>query len=109
MEVRLIQTITDAEKEATEQKAQAAAKAELLAVQAEEKARTTRAASAEVCKAYTDTQLRLAVSRGEKFYADEIAKAHEDAARTVDKAKANEEIPVSGIVSRIVSGKEERA
>lgn len=108
MKENLIQTITDAESEVSEVKRQAAAQAETYIAQAEEKARSIGKTSAEACKGYTETQLRLATVKGEKYYAEQIAAAEAEAAAAVESAGKNAEIAVSGIVGRIVFGKEDR-
>lgn len=102
MNTELIETITGAERQAAQEKERAAAQAELLVKEAENKAKNVLSASAEVCKAYQDTQLRLASSQSEKNYAEELRKARAEAEETAKEALKNAEISVSGIIKRIV-------
>ena len=62
-----------------------------------------------VCKAYSETQIRLATAQSEKRYEEEIEKAEKFAAEQVRNAAAASEISVSGIVRRIVNGEGENA
>lgn len=104
MNTELIETITGAERQAAQEKEYAAAQAELLIKEAETKAKNTLSASAEVCKAYSETQLRLATSQSEKRYDEELKKARAEAEEIAREALKNAEISVSGIVKRIVDG-----
>ena len=104
MKTELIETITDAERQAAQEKERAAAQADLLVKEAEDRAKNTLSASADVCKAYSETQLRLAASQCEKRYAEELKKARAEAEETAKEALKNAEISVSGIIKRIVDG-----
>ncbi len=106
MKTELIEAITNAEREVALEKEEAAKQAETLTAQAEEKAKTTREAGAGVCKAYAETQIRLATAKSEKLYADEIKKARAEAESEAAVAVKNADVPVSGIVKRIIDGEE---
>lgn len=109
MKAQIIEAITEAEKQAAYEKESAVAQAELLQREAEVRAKNTITASAGVCKAYSETQIRLATAQSEKRYEEEIEKAEKFAAEQVRNAAADSEIPVSGIVKRIVNGEEVNA
>ena len=109
MKAQIIEAITEAEKQAAYEKESAVAQAELLQREAEVRAKNTITARAGVCKAYSETQIRLATAQSEKRYEEEIEKAEKFAAEQVRNAAADSEISVSGIVRRIVNGEEENA
>lgn len=109
MNAQIIEAIKDAEKQADYEKESAEAKSELLQREAEVRAKNTLTANAGVCKAYSETQLRLANAQSEKRYGEEIEKAKKLALEQVKSAAENSEISVSRIVRRIVEGEKEEA
>ena len=109
MNAQIIEAIKDAEKQADYEKESAVAQSELLQREAEVLAKNTLTANAGVCKAYSETQLRLANAQSEKRYGEEIEKAKKLALEQVKSAAENSEISVSRIVRRIVEGEKEEA
>ena len=105
-EADLLALMEEEAAEAYNAEKEAAKQAETLTAQAEEKAKTTREAGAGVCKAYAETQIRLATAKSEKLYADEIKKARAEAESEAAGAVKNADVPVSGIVKRIIDGEE---
>ena len=109
MNAQIIEAIKAAEKQAAYEKESAVAQSELLQREAEVRAKNTLSASAGVCKAYAETQMRLANAQSEKRYGEEIEKAKKLAAEQVKNAADDSEISVSKIVQRILSGEKEEA
>lgn len=104
MEKTLIEKIKDAEKEAAEEKEQYVKEAERLISEAEENAKRSLETNAEVCKAYYETQIRLANVNSEKAYKEEIKRVQEECASAVENAVKSAATEVSGIVDRIIGG-----
>ncbi len=104
MNTQIIEAIKTAEKQAAYEKESAVAQSELLQREAEVRAKSSLAANAGVCKAYAETQIRLANAQSEKRYGEEIEKAKKLAAEQVRKAAKESEISVSKVVQRIVNG-----
>lgn len=109
MNAQIIEAIKTAEKQAAYEKESAVAQSELLQREAEVRAKNTLSASAEVCKAYAETQMKLVNAQSEKRYDEEIEKAKKLAAEQVKNAADGSEISVSKIVRRILSGEKEKA
>ena len=106
MKTELIATITDAERQAAQEKERAAAQADRLVKDAESKAKNALSASADVCKAFFETQIRLATAQSEKRYAEELKQAGEAAEARSREALKNADVSVSGIVQRVVYGED---
>lgn len=100
---QLVQSITDAEKQASQIKEDAARCAQEIVASAEGVAAEKAKTSAALCKAYQDSQLNAAEAAAQKEYEKEI-KNHQDKAEQFVSKVLTESDVVSEIVRRIVDG-----
>jgi len=100
----MIQAITEAEEKAAAMKADATLRAETIVAEAERKAAETEKNARAVCKAYTTTQMKLALQNAEAQYTADVAKAAADAKAKSQTIMQNVDATVARIVGRIVSG-----
>lgn len=100
----IIKSITEAEAQAAELKAEALKKAAEIAVRAEARASELEKTSEEVCKAYRETQLKAAEADAEKEYFRTLVERRAEAEKYASRLLEQTELPVSGIVGRITSG-----
>lgn len=104
MKSELIDKITAAEAEVAAEKENAAARADEALKEAAKAAKNTLAASTEVCKAYAETQMKLATAQGEKAYADAVNNAKEGENKRAKDALQNAETVIAAAVERIIGG-----
>ncbi len=100
----IIKSITEAEAQATAIKQDATERASQIIAEAEDKATRILQSSAEVCRAYSETQIKNARAEAERRYQEtlevESKKAREYCAETLKDANDM----VNEIVGRIVRG-----
>ena len=104
MTEEMMQAIANAEAKAAEMKNAALEQAAAIVKEAEETAAKTKKSSAEVCKAYRETQLKEAEREAQNHYEASLEKTRAAARANGDKILANAEVPASIIVGRILNG-----
>ena len=104
MTEEMIKKITDAETQGAEIKEKATEKAAILLAEAERQATRTMQSSAEVCRAYSETQLKNARAEAENRYAETLEAERKKARAYCAEMLKNADDIVSGIVGRIVGG-----
>lgn len=104
MTEEIIKSITDAEAQATEMKRIATERASKILSDAETQAERSEQSSAEVCKAYRESQIRHANSDAEAEYAAAMQKSEYDAKGYCTRAWNEAEVFIGTIVGRIISG-----
>lgn len=104
MTEEIIKAVTDAEARAAKIKEEALARAAEEQAKAETRAEEIERSSAEVCKAYRETQIKAAEADAEKAYFAALARQREEAARYAESLSDKTEVPVSRIVGRITGG-----
>lgn len=100
----IIQAITAAEERAAEIRKSAAEQAARILVEAENQAANSEKSSAEVCKAYAESQLKAARAEAEKCYTDRIEEQKRQSKEDCENILQNAENSVTEIVGRIVGG-----
>ena len=100
----MMKAITDAEAQASAIKRSAYEKAEKLILEAESQASKTELSSAEVCKAYIETQIKNARAEAEARYDISVKTEEKQAREYCANALKNAENCVNKIVGRIVGG-----
>ena len=104
MTEEIIKSITEAEKQAAECKRLAVEKAACILAEAEEKAVRLETTSVDVCKAYKETQTKIAMEDAERAYQETLEKKRSEAKEYCENALKNSEEAVSKIIGRIISG-----
>ncbi len=104
MTEEIIKSITDAEAQAAAIKRTASERAAQIIAQAEAQATQTERVSADVCKAYVDSQTKAAQAEAEKRYNETLATESKTARAYCAKVLEGAEDCVSKIVGRIVDG-----
>ena len=104
MTEEMMQAIAEAEAKAADMKNAALEKAAAIVKEAEETAAKMKKSSAEVCKAYRETQLKEAEREAQKNYEASLEKTRTAARANGDRILANAEVPASVIVGRILNG-----
>ena len=104
MTEEMIKAITNAEAEASAIKRAATEKAAKLLAEAEKQANRSEHSSAEVCKAYAETQIKNAYAEADARYEVTVKTEEKQAREYCAKALKNAEDSISKIVGRIVRG-----
>ena len=104
MKEEIIQSIKNAEAQAQEIKRNAESQAQTILAEAEENARRAKDSAREVCKAYTETQIKNAKAEAERRYDDAICAREKSAREYCAKVLENAENTVLEIVGRIIRG-----
>lgn len=100
----MIKKITDAEAQASSIKRAAYDQAARLILDAEKQASLSELSSAEVCKAYTETQIKNARAEAQQRYEISVKTEEKQAREYCANALKNAEACVNEIVGRIVGG-----
>ena len=104
MTEEMIKRITDAEEQGALLKEKATEKAALLLSDAERQAARTLQSSAEVCRAYSETQLKNARAEADIRYAETLESERKKARAYCAEMLKNADGNVNAIVGRIVGG-----
>ena len=104
MTEEIIKMITDAEKQAAEIKRSANERAAKILLEAEEQASRKEKSSADVCKAYKETQMNAAKKEAEIAYENSLLESEKNAKSYCAQALDSAEVSVAEIVGRIVRG-----
>ena len=104
MTEEIIKNITDAEAQAAQIKREAQERAAAIIAAATERAARLETSSAEVCKAYRESQMKTALADAEREYAQTLGVKTREAKEYCEKALQNSEVSVAEIVGRIVGG-----
>ena len=104
MTEEMIKKITDAEEQGALLKEKATEKATLLLSEAERQVARTLQSSAEVCRAYSETQLKNARAEADIRYAETLETERKKARAYCAEMMKSADGYVSGIVGRIVGG-----
>jgi vacuolar-type H+-ATPase subunit H len=104
MTEEIIKSITEAEAQAVQIKADAQKKAAEIIALADSRAAEIEKSSEEVCKAYRETQLKAAEADAEKKYLETLAEKKAESERYASAVSAKLELPVTKIVGRVTSG-----
>ena len=100
----IIKAITQAEEQGAKIKGVATEKAAQIIATAEGRATQEEKTSAEVCKAYADSQLKLAKADAEQRYEETVSRETAKAREYCAEALKNADDEVSEIVGRIIGG-----
>ena len=104
MTEELLKSITNAEEQAVEIRNIAVGKATKITAEAEKQSANTLSSATQVCKAYTETQMKNAREEAQRRY-DATIKAEEKKSREYcAKVLQNAEESVNEIVGRIIGG-----
>lgn len=104
MTEEIIKAITEAEAQGAKIRSDAMEKAAQIVAAAEAQAAREEKTSAEVCKAYADTQIKVAKADADKSYAETVDSEERKARAYCAEALKNADDEVSEIVGRIIRG-----
>ena len=104
MTEEIIKSITEAEEKAAESKRLAEVQAMQILAEAEESVARMKETSAQVCKAYKETQTKAALEEAELAYNNAMEAKKSEAKSYCENALANSENAVNEIVRRIIGG-----
>ena len=104
MTEEIIKSITEAESRAAEIRRMAQETAVKILTEAEKNAARTEKSSAEICKAYTDTQIKTAKAEAENRYISTLENESQKAKKYCAQVLENAENVVNDIVGRVISG-----
>ncbi|MBQ8322390.1 MAG: hypothetical protein IJX91_00310 [Clostridia bacterium] len=104
MTEEMLKSITEAEARASAIKNAAYEKAAALVAEAEKQAARTEQSSAEVCKAYAETQVKNARAEAERRFEISVKTEEKQAREYCAQALENAEDCIGKIVGRIVGG-----
>lgn len=104
MTEEIVKSIKEAEMQAAQIKAAAQLKAQEILSEAEMQAARSEKSSAEVCKAYRESQIKLAQADAEAAYAATLKEKEREAKEYCTRVAEQSDISVSKIVGRVVSG-----
>lgn len=104
MTEEIIKNITDAEAQAAQIKREAQERATAILAEATERAARLERSSAEVCKAYRESQMKAAHADAEREYAETLQAKTREAKAYCENALHGSDASVGKIVGRIVGG-----
>lgn len=104
MTEEIVKSITEAEEKAAEIKRIAQETAAKILADAEKNAARTESSSAEICKAYTETQIKTAKAEAENRYISTLETELQNAKKYCAQILEKSEIAVNDVVGRITSG-----